>query len=170
MPAKRSTNLKKSSSGQRPRGVPSFAGRAPSSNTASAVKSRNRSKDTRAEVLLRRALARYGLRYRTHVSSLPGRPDVVFSKPQVAVFCDGDFWHGRNWRARRSRLNRGANADYWIQKIRYNIDRDRRQTRELERAGWVVVRLWETDVLRNPRSAARRVKEAVHKRTRSKRS
>src|SRR6184192_535308 len=170
MPAKRSTNLKKSSSGQRLCPVPSFAGRAPSSSRASVVKSRNRSKDTRAEVLLRKALTQHGLRYRIHVSSLPGRPDIVFSRPQIAVFCDGDFWHGRNWRARRSRLNRGANADYWTQKIRYNIDRDRRQTRELERAGWVVVRLWETDVLRSPRSAVRRVKEALHKRTSSTRS
>lgn len=65
----------------------------------------------------------------------------------MVVFCDGDFWHGRHWARRRSRLLRGANAAYWLEKIRYNMLRDRRQTRMLMASGWHVVRLWETDIL-----------------------
>jgi DNA mismatch endonuclease (patch repair protein) len=117
--------------------------------------------------MLRKALSQSGLRYKVQVRSLPGRPDVVFSRAQVAVFCDGDFWHGRNWRARRARLIRGSNADYWVHKISYNIARDKRQTRELERAGWVVVRVWETDVLRSPSSVVEKVRKALKRRGRA---
>lgn len=161
MPAKRSTNFKVQSSPQRRGAAPSFAGRRPSSLTASTVKGRNRFKNTQAELELRGALSHLGLRFRLHVKSLPGKPDFVFSKPRVAVFCDGDFWHGRNWKARRSRLEKGSNADYWLDKIAYNIARDKRQTRQLEHAGWLVIRIWETDVLRNPGEAAERVQRLV---------
>src|SRR5438045_3086924 len=117
MPAKRSTNLKKAPSVQRPRSVPSFSGLKPSSTNSSWVKSRNRGAGTRAELALRRALKRLGLRYRINVSVLPGRPDVVFADSRVAVFCDGDFWHGRAWRTRRVKLMGGSNSRYWVAKI-----------------------------------------------------
>src|SRR6266550_2999750 len=107
MPAKRSTNLKKRSSRQLVTNAPSYAGFLPTSRNASRVKSRNRSANTRAELQLRKALSSLGLRYRLHVKRLPGRPDVVFIRSRVAIFCDGDFWHGRKWKARRSRLKTG---------------------------------------------------------------
>lgn len=166
MPAKRSTNLKKQSSRQRLAKVPSYSGLEPASRSASRTKSRNRSANTRAELQLRKALSSLGLRYRLHVARLPGRPDVVFTRSRVAVFCDGDFWHGRNWRARLSRLKAGTNADYWIDKIRYNMARDKRQTRQLQIAGWAVVRVWETDVLEDPIARARQVVRLVRKRSR----
>jgi DNA mismatch endonuclease (patch repair protein) len=127
------------------------------------VKSRNRSVDTKAELQLRKALSKLGLRYRLHIARLPGRPDVVFTRSRVAVFCDGDFWHGRNWRARRSHLRSGSNSKYWIDKIRYNIARDKRQMRQLQRTGWVVLRIWETDVLEDPPAVARRILRVVEK-------
>ena len=163
MPAKRSTNLKKRSSRQRTSKAPSYVGLRPASRSASTVKSRIRSGNTRAELQLRKTLFALGLRYRLHVAYLPGRPDVVFSGSRVAVFCDGDFWHGRNWRARRARLKAGTNAGYWIDKIRYNMARDKRQTRQLQREGWIVIRIWESVILQDPSAAARRILLAVAK-------
>lgn len=143
--------------------VPRFSSFKPASETASRIKRQNRSRDTRAEVLLRKELWRRGLRYRLHVANLPGKPDIVFRRMRVAVFCDGDFWHGRRWHQRQDKLSRGTNAPYWTAKIAANIARDRRNTRALRKTGWVVVRLWETDVLRDVQRAARRVEEAVTK-------
>jgi DNA mismatch endonuclease (patch repair protein) len=129
--------------------VPRFSSFKPASETASRIKQRNRSRDTKAELLLRKELWRRGLRYRLHAPDLPGKPDIVFRRAKVAIFCDGDFWHGRSWRERHERLSRGSNAPYWTAKIAANVARDRRNTRSLRAAGWTVVRLWETDILRN---------------------
>jgi len=114
--------------------------------------------------MLRRELWRLGLRYRANDRALPGRPDVVFTKAKVAVFCDGDFWHGREWEARRAKLERGWNAEYWMAKIGRNIERDQHTTELLEQSGWWVIRLWETDIKRDPPSAARQVQQVVESR------
>lgn len=82
----------------------------------------------------------------------------------MAVFVDGDFWHGRDWEARRRKLRAGSNAPYWLAKIQTNMERDRRKERELEGAGWLVLRFWETDVLSDPPAAARSVMETVRSR------
>jgi DNA mismatch endonuclease, patch repair protein len=81
------------------------------------------------------------------VADLPGKPDIVFKRDRVAVFIDGDFWHGRNWVELKKKLGSRANSEYWIPKIRYNRNRDHEQTLALESAGWTVVRLWESDIL-----------------------
>jgi DNA mismatch endonuclease (patch repair protein) len=127
--------------------VPRYSEFQSSSALASAIKRRNGSRGGRAEVLLRCELWRRGLRYRLHVVELPGKPDLVFRSSRVVVFVDGDFWHGRHWKARRARLTNGSNAGYWIPKIEANIARDRKTTRSLRELGWKVVRLWETDVI-----------------------
>ena len=118
--------------------------------------SRIRARDTRPELAVRRLLHSRGLRYRTHVSTLPGRPDVVFSKTKVIVFIDGDFWHG--WKF--SRWREGL-APYWREKIEGNIRRDARNLRRLRRAGWKVIRLWEHEVESCPDKCADRVEAAV---------
>jgi len=141
--------------------VPRFSSFTPASETSSRIKQRNRSRDTTAEVLLRKELWRRGLRYRLHSSDLPGKPDIVFRRAQVVVFCDGDFWHGRRWPQRREKLALGTNAPYWTAKIAANVARDRRNTRALRRAGWIVIRCWETDILRNVRRAAELVEKAI---------
>jgi DNA mismatch endonuclease (patch repair protein) len=125
------------------------------------AKRRNTARNTRAEIALRRAIWQRGLRYRLHAKDLPGKPDIIFRKARVLVFCDGDFWHGRNFDQRRGRLARGNNADYWISKIKGNVVRDARQNRLLRQAGWRILRFWETDVLRNPQKAADRVARLV---------
>lgn len=144
--------------------VPSYKGLKPASEAASRVKSANRRQDTLHEVLLRRHLWRLGLRFRKNVTTLPGKPDIVFPSVKVAVFCDGDFWHGRDWESRQEKLRRGTNASYWLAKIGSNIERDARNTALLKKAGWSVIRLWETDVKRDPLTAATKIKKVVEER------
>lgn len=141
--------------------TPSFKGLRPSSEASSQAKRANRRQDTTPEILLRREIWRMGLRYRKSPPDVLGRPDIVFRQVRVAVFCDGDFWHGRNWATLRAKLEHGANASYWLAKIERNIERDQRNTARLEGGGWCVIRLWETDIKRDPHAAATVVQEAV---------
>lgn len=141
----------------RERGVapaPRFEGYAPSSARASMTARAIGRTETRAEIELRRGLWKRGLRYRKNVTTLPGRPDIVLARARLVVFVDGDFWHGRDWEARLAKLKRGSNAPYWVAKIGANIERDRRKTEALRAMGYEVVRVWETDVLRDPERAA----------------
>jgi DNA mismatch endonuclease (patch repair protein) len=106
-----------------------------------------------------------GFRFRKNDRRLPGKPDIVFSRERIVVFCDGDFWHGRNWDERKKKLKKGANPSYWVAKIQANIDRDRRYDAQLGELGWSIIRLWELDILANPSLAANKVaKEVLHKR------
>lgn len=141
--------------------MPSFRGLQPASPASSLAKRGNRNRDTIHEILLRRTLWSLGLRFRKNVAWLPGKPDVVFPREKVVVFCDGDFWHGRNWPSLEAKLKCGANATYWPAKIRRNMERDRQNTQVLEQQGWVVIRLWETDIKRDPYAAALYVKDIV---------
>jgi DNA mismatch endonuclease, patch repair protein len=86
------------------------------------------------------------LRYRKNVADLPGHPDILFPRARVAVFCDGDFWHGNNWETRRQKLKAGTNPDYWLAKIQRNMERDRETTLHLEGLGWTVLRFWESEI------------------------
>jgi DNA mismatch endonuclease (patch repair protein) len=146
--------------------TPSFEGLRAASVATSRVKSQTHATDTRPELALRKALWAAGARYRLHSLALPGKPDIAFSGARVAVFCDGDFWHGRHWSTRRERLAKGANSDYWIAKIEYNMLRDRRQARELRRLGWRCIRVWETEVFRSPTRVATRIMRVVNRRLR----
>jgi DNA mismatch endonuclease (patch repair protein) len=129
------------------RKAPSYAGCASASTRASnAARATSLQTGTKCELLLRRSLWKRGLRYRVDCDDLPGRPDIVFRGARVAVFCDGDFWHGRNGRAKERRLERGHNSAYWVAKIRANVARDKRQTQALRKAGWLVLRYWESDI------------------------
>ena len=140
---------------------PSFTDLKPASEASSRAKRHNRRTDTQHEKMLRRELWRMGLRYRKNVETLPGKPDIVFVRARVAVFCDGDFWHGRNWEEQKSKLCQGTNAEYWLLKIEGNIKRDRLNNALLEADGWSVLRLWETDIKRDPQAAAALVREVV---------
>ena len=115
-------------------------------------------------MLLRRELWRRGLRYRLHGKHLAGKPDLVFARDRVVIFCDGDFWHGRKWAQRRKRLASGANASYWIAKIESNMARDKRITAQLKSEGWLVIRIWESDIAADPQRAGSAISTAVLKR------
>jgi DNA mismatch endonuclease, patch repair protein len=141
--------------------APSFIGLKAASEAASRSKGGNRKTDSLHEVLLRRELTKLRLRYRKYASDLPGNPDIVFRSAKIVVFCDGDFWHGRNWPMLKRKLLRRHNASYWIAKIRRNRQRDTAVSRKLVKAGWDVIRFWETDIRRNPEEAARSIQAVL---------
>lgn len=129
---------------------PSYKGLSAATASASkAARASSKKQDTKPELQLRRAIWRAGHRYRKNVDSLPGSPDIVFVGARLAVFCDGDFWHGRNWPERRAKLEKGHNPSYWVAKIERNMERDRDVNRALRRQGWRVLRVWEGDVKAN---------------------
>lgn len=144
-----------------PRVAPRYDRLQPASPAASRAKRCNRARGTAAELRLRRKLWALGLRYRLHAKNLPGKPDIVFRRQRVTVFVDGDFWHGRKWEARQKSLSKGHNAGYWLAKVAYNRERDRRITDLLTKTGWRVIRLWETDVIRRTDEMAEIVTEAL---------
>lgn len=126
------------------------------------------SKDTRPELKLRHALWHKGMRYRVNVKSLPGKPDIVFSKVKIAVFCDGDYWHGHNWALRgipSLEEELAGYSDFWQNKIRGNIERDKRNTEKLESEGWLVLRFWESEINKDLEDCVRRIVEAYNQRT-----
>ena len=141
--------------------VPSYSNFDSASATASHAKRSNRRDGGRAERLLRKLLWQRGLRFRVHVRGLPGEPDIVFPRQRLCVFCDGDFWHGRDWPTLRMRLETRANPGYWIPKIARNIQRDAERTDALQRRGWSVLRLWETEILHDPDRATSAIAAAI---------
>ena len=114
--------------------------------------------------MLRCAVFRLGLRYALTASDLPGKPDLVFRSARVVVFCDGDFWHGKDLEARIARLSHGHNAPYWVAKIQTNVARDQRQTALLEADTWLVLRFWESDIKRDTDFIAAQVAATVRAR------
>ena len=103
--------------------------------------SRIKGKDTGLEMRVRSALHRRGLRFRKHVKDLPGKPDVVFRKARVAVFVDGDFWHGYRFPSWEDKV-----SDFWKKKINRNRERDTANHRKLRQMEWTVIRLWQHEV------------------------
>lgn len=120
--------------------------------------SRIRGKDTTPERYLNELLKAAGLSFVRHDSSLPGKPDFVFTDEKLAVFVDGDFWHGWRFPVWRHRL-----TSFWREKIENNRRRDQRNFRRLRHAGWVVVRVWEHEVEANPRGCAARIAAMIRK-------
>lgn len=135
--------------------------------------SRVRSTDTRMEVELRSSLHRRGLRFRKNVAALPGKPDIAFLREKVAIFVDGDYWHARILKesgvdALRASL-KTSNREFWINKLKRNYERDVAVSNALEELGWIVVRLWESDLKRSMADGLRTI-SAVLERRASKRS
>lgn len=136
-----------------------------SANASKAARGSSKKRDSRCELLLRKELYRRGLRYRIDVKTLPGRPDIVFRGARVVVFCDGDFWHGRNLDVRLAKLAAGHNPEYWVEKICANVTRDRTNDQRLREEGWTVIRLWEKEILKDPSAAADSIVAALPTKT-----
>ena len=134
--------------------------------TRSRIMSSIKGKDTKPEKTLRSAVWRRGLRFRKNDPRLPGKPDLVFASAKVAVFVDGDFWHGRTW-SEEGKLPK-TNTEFWEAKFRKNVERDLRVDRELARLGWLPVRIWESSITSDPASAADLVEFIVKRLSHSK--
>lgn len=128
-----------------------------STEERSRIMGRIKDRDTEPEMALRRALWLLGVRgWRCHRRDLPGRPDVAFGPARLAVFVDGAFWHGHP-----SKFKAGQSGEFWDRKVAENVNRDSRADAELTKIEWVVMRLWDFEVLENPLQAATRVKERL---------
>jgi DNA mismatch endonuclease (patch repair protein) len=119
-----------------------------------------RSKDTSVEVSLRKALWHEGIRYRKNLKILPGKPDIVITKYKIAVFCDGELWHGKDWEIRKETIK--TNRDYWIPKIERNIKRDSDNKKQLENMGWIVIRFWGKEIKKNLNDCINEIKETIY--------
>lgn len=106
-----------------------------------------RSKGTKEELLLAKALWNRGLRYRRNDKSVFGKPDFTFKKQKIAIFVDSEFFHGWNWDTEKYRIT--TNRDFWWTKIEGNIERDNKVNQELLKNGWKVLRFWSKDVRKN---------------------
>ena len=119
------------------------------------------SRDTGTEMALRRELHSRGLRYQTHLKTLPGKPDIAFTRASIAVFVDGCFWHGCPEHGTLPKTN----SDYWVPKLERNVERDRETDGLLRTAGWVSIRVWEHE---DPQVASRRIVRTVRSRRASR--
>lgn len=125
-----------------------------------------KSKGSKAERALGRAMWKLGLRYKKHPKHVPGQPDYAFTGPRVAVFCDGDFWHGLGWKQRGfstwdEQFKSLRNGEFWREKIRRNMERDKEVNEELRSSGWTVLRLRESEILKDPDRCAAVARDAI---------
>lgn len=123
--------------------------------------SRIKGKDTSIELMLRRALWNKGYRYRKNYKKLPGKPDIVLTKYRIAIFCDSEFFHGKDFEKLKVQLEKSHNSDFWIDKIQKNINRDIDVEKQLRSLGWKVLRFWGKDIKKDIDSCVMAVEEAI---------
>jgi DNA mismatch endonuclease Vsr len=114
-----------------------------------------KSKNSQIELAFGKALWSKGLRYRKNDKSVIGKPDFTFKKLKIAIFCDSEFWHGKNWEIRKH--DHKSNQDFWIPKIERNIERDKEVNEKLKAQGWIVFRFWGKEITRNLENCVERV-------------
>ncbi len=119
--------------------------------------SRIRGKNTKPELLLFQKLESLGIEFEKH-SKMLGNPDATSQSSKLAIFIDGDFWHGRDYLRRRNTL-----PQYWVEKIARTMKRDKRYTRLLKKEGWKVIRVWEHQILNNPEKVIIRIQKYLKK-------
>lgn len=121
----------------------------------SKIMSKIRGKNTKPELVFRKALWKAGYRYRIDYKKLIGKPDIALKKYKTVVFIDGEYWHGHNWEVRKLKIK--TNRAFWIAKIERNMQRDREVNAELKRLGYTVFRFWETEIKKELESCLKRV-------------
>lgn len=117
--------------------------------------------DTKIEVLLRKALWKKGIHYRKNFKGLPGTPDIVITKYKIAIFGDGEFFHGKDWEILKPRLQKGSNSEFWISKISRNKERDDEINKKLLFMGWTVIRFWGDDIQNHTDECIKVIEEAI---------
>lgn len=118
--------------------------------------SRIKGKDTGLETRVRSDLHRRGYRFRKHLRELPGKPDIVFTRAKVAVFIDGDFWHGFRFSMWKHKV-----SSFWKTKISKTIERDTENQFRLQEMGWTVIRLWQHELEHDYEASIQRVVAAI---------
>lgn len=118
-------------------------------------------KDTKIEIMLRKALWNKGYHYRKNYKGLPGSPDIVFTKYKIAIFCDGEFFHGKDWEVLKPRLQNSNNSEFWISKISRNRERDEEVNKNLLFEGWTVIRFWGNDIKKNVDECVKVIEECI---------
>lgn len=114
-----------------------------------------RCKDTKPEIKLRKRLWQLGIRYRKNYKNIPGKPDIAITKCKIAIFVDGDFWHGRDLDRIQTR------REFWIPKLQGNKERDKQVNDELTEMGWLVLRFWESDLKRDFDNCVQRIVDEI---------
>ncbi len=120
-----------------------------------------KAKDTKIECVLRKALWQKGYRYRKNYKQLPGKPDIVLTKYRIAIFCDSEFFHGKDFDVLKEQLQKSKNSEFWINKIQKNIDRDIDVEKALKGLGWTVIRFWGKDIKKNTDECIRTIEECI---------
>lgn len=127
-----------------------------------------RCKNTSIEVLLCKELRKRGYGYRKNYKELPGKPDIVLTKYKIAIFCDGEFFHGKDWSTQKERIQQGNNPEYWISKIERNMARDEEINKELLHLGWIVLRFWGEEIQKDAISCINEIENAIIERKKEK--
>lgn len=120
-----------------------------------------KAKDTQIEIMLRKALWKKGFRYRKNYVALPGKPDIAITKYKIAIFCDSEFFHGKDWEVLKPQLEKGNNGDFWVSKISRNRERDDEVNKQLLFRGWTVIRFWGSDIKKHLEECVSVIEEVV---------
>ena len=118
-------------------------------------------KDTKIELVLRKILREHGYGYRKNWAELPGKPDIVLTKYKIAIFCDSEFFHGKDWEILKLRLEKGKNPDFWIKKIERNRNRDYENDKKLLFLGYTVLHFWGQDISKHTDECLQTIEEAI---------
>ena len=129
--------------------------------TRSRTMSHIRGKNTSIEVALCKALWEKGYRYRKNYKALPGSPDICLTKYKLAIFCDSEFFHGKDWEVLKPRVEKGNNGEYWVNKIQNNMERDSEIDKHLLFLGWTVMHFWGKDILKKTDACVRAIEEVI---------
>ncbi len=120
-----------------------------------------KSKGSEIEKILGKALWKNGRRYRKNVKTIFGKPDFVFRKYKIAIFCDSEFWHGKDWEIKKYEIK--SNRDFWFKKIERNIERDKEVNEKLKNDGWTVIRFWGKEIKNNTDACIRKIESEILK-------
>lgn len=131
-------------------------------NSTSKRMSKVKLKNGDAEALVAKALWHKGYRYRLNWSKLPGSPDIAILRYHIAIFIDGEFWHGYDWENKKQKLKR--NREYWVEKIEENIARDKRVDQELRGMNWTPIHFWTKEVEKNLDGCVSTIAELIFER------
>ncbi len=120
-----------------------------------------RSNNTSPEIVLQKALRKEGIKFKRNYRKLYGTPDIVLSDKRIAIFVDGEFWHGYHWEEKKKKIK--ANRTYWIPKIEKNIVRDKNNSKKLWQECWKVIRFWQQQIIKDTPKCIKKIKMAVKK-------